>query len=481
MKTLLERMQETIKNGYCDDKEAFKNEFEALGDDMKEMLQNSFDQVMNLKENNDEDVDKKLKNMLSDVQKEGLEKIENKVNERIDNIGDDISKKIESEMEKVQNKVGFYDPEIAKNGMHQLQNKVMRNCIEALVNKDISEINNKVFGEKLENAMTTDRTTTPYTGYNTADTFDYVIRHLVTEYGFAAREFETITLQNSNYETRELVTDIASGWVDEGGVVSSGQIVLGKKTFALKKLGVISYFTSELLQEQQIDLMSFIGQRVAENFAKKEDEAFLIGDGTPTYGSFTGLLNATLPAGNVVTMSGTTFTSLAPSDLTDLQLATPQGALNNAKYLMHRSIWNIIVNYRVDAVSAGDGAGAFLYNPSRIINTKAERSFDGYPVVFSEIMPAVGATAADTAFVLFGDFKQSAIRGIRGGIRVLESKDAVVKNEAGSADVNMFTTDREAIRWTYQVGYLAVIPKDSSNNSTQLCSMSRLKTAAASA
>jgi len=107
-------------------------------------------------------------------------------------------------------------------------------------------------------------------------------------------------------------------------------------------------------------------------------------------------------------------------------------------------------------LSAGDGKGVFLYTaPSG--NDPA--NIDGYPISLVESMPAIGDDAAGKSFILFGDLKKATIRGIRGGINVDRFNSGTVKNVANDADINLITTDREAVRWINQVGYIAIVPK----------------------
>ena len=82
----------------------------------------------------------------------------------------------------------------------------------------------------------------------------------------------------------------------------------------------------------------------------------------------------------------------------------------------------------------------------------------GRPVVLVESLPAITDTAADTAFVLFGDLKKSSIFGYKGAVSADRFNAGVVRNVADNADINLITTDREAIRWIERVGCLHILP-----------------------
>jgi hypothetical protein len=73
-------------------------------------------------------------------------------------------------------------------------------------------------------------------------------------------------------------------------------------------------------------------------------------------------------------------------------------------------------------------------------------------------MPTKTDTDADTSFVLFGDLKKACILGYKGAITAKRFDAGIFRNVAGNADINLITTDREAIRWTERVGYIIVLP-----------------------
>ena len=86
-------------------------------------------------------------------------------------------------------------------------------------------------------------------------------------------------------------------------------------------------------------------------------------------------------------------------------------------------------------------------------------------------MPTSSETAANTAFVLFGDMKKAAIFGYKGAIRAEMFNAGVVRNVANDGDINLITSDRQAVRFIERVGYVTVLEN----------AMTKLVTAAASA
>jgi HK97 family phage major capsid protein len=206
--------------------------------------------------------------------------------------------------------------------------------------------------------------------------------------------------------------------------------------------------TRELLEDEEIDLFAFVGERVAQGFAKAEDLAFFIGDGSGTYGSFTGVLKHA--SANIVTMASTkvAFSQMTADDLLDMQDATPTEALANGKYYMHRSILSIVRKLK-------GSDGQYIYQAP---GEGLPATIWGKPVVIVEAMIASSASAVSTKFVIFADLKKATILGYKGAISADRFNAGVVRNVADNADINLITTDREAIRWVERVGMIVLQP-----------------------
>jgi len=360
-------------------------------------------------------------------------------------IKEDVQNWLKEQDAQREKKAGIYAPAVVEK--RKELNQYVRKFVSAVYENDVDSLQ-KLNGNISRKELTTDATGSPYGGYAVTFELSAEIRHLITEYGVARREMTALQLSKNSYKANVLATDLSVYWVDEGGAIQSSAPVLGQDTLTLKKLAVIASITRELLEDEEVDLFAFIAGRVAELFAKAEDQAALIGDGTSTYGSFTGALHVS--GTNVVTMASTkvNFTDMTADDLLTMQDKTPVAALPNGKYYMHRSILSIVRKLK-------GSNGQYIYQepggsqPATIWNK---------PVVLSEIMPDSSATAISTPFVLFGDLKNAAIFGYKGAIAADRFNAGVVRNTANSADINLITTDREAIRWVERVGTLFVLP-----------------------
>lgn len=345
----------------------------------------------------------------------------------------EVSEWVKQETELMKKGLGVYQKDVKEQ--RKMLNKGFRALMKAVVLNDETAIKE----------MTTDASGSPYAGYTVDSELSAEIRLLMGEYGVARQEMTVMTLSKHSYKANELATDIVTYWVDEGVAIKSNQIVLGQNTLELKKMGVIVALTRELIEDEEIDLFSFIGSRVAENFAEAEDEFVFNGDGTSTYGSFTGLLKSTKV--NTVTMTGTTFASATFDNLLDMITATPKGARANGKFYMNFGVMNSFRKKK-------DDESRYIFQEASV---GGPVTIWGKPVIDVEVMPDMSDTAANTAFVIFGDLRQGCIFGEKGGMVAEQFTTGTVRNVADDADINLLTQDRKAMRFVERVGYFQVI------------------------
>jgi len=382
--------------------------------------------------------------LVRETQKMIVESAKSIADSAMEGVKEDMNKKFkefcEQQAETMKANAGIYSSEAKadRKGM----NDRFRKGINAVLSGDVESLKTLMNKE-----MTTDDTATPYAGYTIDTELDVEIRYLQTLYGVARRNFELLTLSKEHYKANELVTDITVAWVGEGSSMLSTQWVSGQNELELQKLYAIISFTNELLEDTELDLFRFASERVAEGLAYKEDLAFFCGDGTATYGSFTGLLNSSDVNSEI--MTGSTFASLTADDLLDMIDATPTGALGNSKFYMNRTIMSIVRKLKSSVEN-----DYIFQRPSE----NGPMTIWGYPVELVEVMPTASETTQeDTPFILFGDLRKGCIFGQKGGLRVERFDAGSIRNVANGADINLITTDRQAVRFIERVGYMQSI------------------------
>ena len=169
------------------------------------------------------------------------------------------------------------------------------------------------------------------------------------------------------------------------------------------------------------DLMVNVGQYLASEFvyalAAEEDRCAFVGTGAPSDGGIVGILNSDRVT--VVDMASTKddFQDVAFSDLANLEGAVVESALDNARFLFHRSIKALVKQIA--------GTNGSIWQPA----AGAEPStLMGYRHAVSAKMPAVASNAVSTTFLAFGDFNAGLYVGRRGGIRIDYSDHANFAN-----------------------------------------------------
>lgn len=298
-------------------------------------------------------------------------------------------------------------------------------------------------------SLTTSTGDTPKAGYTVPpELLTEVLRIANAQYGLARRDFRYLpfTGPGNSRTIPALGTSVSVFWTNEGAAKSSTQPGFSLVTQTLKKLAAIVPMTDEILEDSAINLTQLVAELFAEAVAKEEDVQFFNGTGSP----WTGILNASGVNSFVQTAGGTTPT--ATVELLQAMIdATPSGALNGAKFYMHRSVLS-----KVRLLRENGTTGAFLFNPA---SQGQPNTILDYPVETSDAFPSVaGATGASKPFILFGNLKQAAIFGDKQELRVKVLDQATIHDVDGSTVINLAEQDMSAIRVVERVGYVLALP-----------------------
>jgi HK97 family phage major capsid protein len=268
MNELLKLMKRLLKQGFAPsaEKQKVATMLKALDGEEQEVLQEDAQAVEALPEEapaSDDDAQ-------AEVEKGIKTLVKSAIGAATDDMKSEMKAWLEEQKSALEKKSGIYHPEVQEK--RKRVNDYIRKFAAAVLDNDMATVKE----------LSTDTQGSPFGGYVVDSELSAEIRHLVTEYGVARREMSAIQLSKNSYRANELVTDVSVAWVDEGAVIPSKEIVLDQESLSLKKLGAIVAITRELLEDQEVDLFAFIGNRVAEKFAQAEDLMAFVGDGTST-------------------------------------------------------------------------------------------------------------------------------------------------------------------------------------------------------
>ncbi len=227
----------------------------------------------------------------------------------------------------------------------------------------------------------------------------------------------TIEISSDALEMLSDRNEAEANWVAETAArAETNTPQLGKVRIPVFEIAAQPKVSQKLLDDASINVEEYIGQKVADRFARREADAFINGDGVSRPRgilSYTVSTNADdvrswgqlqyIPSG-----SAGAFAASNPGDkLLDLVYSLKAAHLPRASWLMPRS-----VSAAIRKLKGGDGN--YLWQTS--LTAGQPPTLLGFPVLFAEDMPALAANSLSLAF---GDFQDGYTIVDRLGIRML--------------------------------------------------------------
>jgi HK97 family phage major capsid protein len=260
--------------------------------------------------------------------------------------------------------------------------------------------------------MTTDVGTAG--GYLVPDEMEQSIIDLRESYGLARRLARRRPMATDTKSIPKRTGGVTAYFINEdnSGVTASDK-GWGNVNLVAKTLAALSLISMNLEEDAAIDVVDDLAQEQAYAFALKEDQCWLIGDGTSTYGGMTGLITlmeATAYASRIAAATNhDTFAEIDNSDLTSVMGGVADYAGINPVWLSSKLFQNLVMN-RLKATAGG--------NNVQTLQGRPQDNYLGYDSYSSEIMPKVTSTLVNKVMALYGDFSLSSSFGDRRGIMV---------------------------------------------------------------
>ena len=246
-----------------------------------------------------------------------------------------------------------------------------------------------------------------------------LIINLKDTYGSFRRNVRVEPMGSESVRIFRTGDDVTAYWGSETGTLSSSDMSFDAITLNAKKMYALAVLSEELVMNSTQNLGLRFAESVARQFAKKEDQAGFLGDGTSTYGGVLGLygkLNKVLTdgggtwtndthkgyLGSAQVCAGNTFAEVTMGNLIAGMRKVPTYALTGAKWYFNKVAFGETAErlaYAQGGSTAAELAGSF-----------GQRLF-GYPVEFVDVMP--GTDANSQVFAWFGNLSQAATLGDR--------------------------------------------------------------------
>ncbi len=194
----------------------------------------------------------------------------------------------------------------------------------------------------------------------------------------------------------------ASGWIGEAEArPDTDTPKLKKKTIQAHEIYAQPKATQSIIDDSEINIESWLAERLIDSFVKLENEAFITGDGVNKP-------NGLLRDANVVAIEAIEAgKEVKPDMLLKLINSLDEGYLANASFLMNRSTLSAIQSLK-------DKTGRFILQQS--LTDPLQQSIFGVPIVISSHMPEI---RADSLSIAVGDFKSAYKIVDRSGINLL--------------------------------------------------------------
>lgn len=233
------------------------------------------------------------------------------------------------------------------------------------------------------------------------------------------RQLATVmTVASEAVEMLRDTSEADAQWVSElGARADTDQGSIGRIRIPVHELYAQPKATQKLLDDAALNVEEWLVNRVAGTFARRENTAFVNGDGIGQPRGF--LSYATQAASDasrgwgilehVATGVDGAFSASTGADvLITLMNKLRAGYLPKASWLMPRSVVDVIRKFKES------GSGAYIWQPSLQSGTPA--TLLGYNIVLADDMPAI---ASGSTSVAFGNFEEGYTIVDRIGLRVL--------------------------------------------------------------
>ncbi len=188
-------------------------------------------------------------------------------------------------------------------------------------------------------------------GYLVPDEFENTLIQALEEDSVIRANAHVFTTSNGVHKIPVVSTKGIANWIDENGTYGESDDVFGQEQIDAHKVGTIIKVSEELLNDSAFDLEQYFQDEFARRIGAKEEEAFLIGDGSKKP---TGILNAT--GGADVGVTAASATAITADELIDLFYSLKAPYRKNAIWVLNDATVRVIRKLK-------DSNGQYLWQP----------------------------------------------------------------------------------------------------------------------
>ena len=224
-------------------------------------------------------------------------------------------------------------------------------------------------------------------GYLVPDEFEQKLVESLEEENIFRKLANVIQTSSGDRKIPVVATKGTASWVDEEGTIPESDDSFSQVSIGAYKLATLIKVSEELLNDSIFNLESYIATEFGRRIGNKEEESFIVGDGT---GKPTGILASS--GGGQLGKTTTSTTSITFDDIIDLYYSLSSPYRKNASFIMNDSTVKAIRKLK-------DGSGNYIWQPSMTVGVPD--TILNCPVYTSTYVPAI---AAGNKTVVFGDY-----------------------------------------------------------------------------
>lgn len=224
-------------------------------------------------------------------------------------------------------------------------------------------------------------------GYLAPDEFEQTLVEALEEENIFRKLAHVIQTSSGDRKIPVVATKGTASWVDEEAAIPESDPAFGQVSIGAYKLATMLKVSEELLNDSVFDLESYIAKEFGRRMGSKEEEAFLIGDGT---GKPTGIFQTV--GGGEVGVTAASDKAVTADELIDLFYSLRAPYRKNAVFIMNDATVKLIRKLK-------DNTGQYLWQPALTAGTPD--TILNRPVYTSSFAPLAEGGALTIAF---GDF-----------------------------------------------------------------------------
>lgn len=265
--------------------------------------------------------------------------------------------------------------------------------------------------EKLERAMSID--SQPDGGYVVTPAFSSRIATLLHDTSPMRLIATTETISTDALEGLYDGDDAGAGWAAETEArPETASPELGLWRIPTHELYAKPKATQKLLDDGSIDVAAWLQRKVAESFSRKENAAFVAGNGVGQPRGFTTYPDGT-SRGQIERIPSGDVTDLTPEAIVNVVYALKGAYRQGAAFVMNRATVGAVRSLRSEAGGSA-GTGQFMWQPGF---GGQPATLMGYPIYEFDDMADVGT--GGNIVIGFGNFGLAYTIVDRQGVRVL--------------------------------------------------------------